>query len=118
VQVANGNTIDLREKGCNFTIRLPHPQRYRGRIDVENPSNETLTYDWNLYVRNSTGEYTLYSENASSNYIFELFPYANESLVTNDCRVSVKVNAPEASRSKGPFTVWTGKCTYYATSLK
>jgi C1A family cysteine protease len=117
VQVANGNTIDLREKGCNFTITLPDPQRYRGRIDVENPSNETLTYDWNLYVRNSTGEYRLYGENASSNYIFELFPYANAVLVTNDCRVTVKVNAPEASRSKGPFTVWTGKCTYYATRL-
>jgi hypothetical protein len=36
--------------------------------------------------------------------------------VTNDCRVTVTVNAPDPARSKS-LTVWAGKCTYWSTRL-
>ncbi len=113
--VASGNTIDLREMGCSFLISQPQPQRYFADVVVENPSNETLTYDWNLYVKPPTEkEYSLYTGNTKT---FDLSAWGNYALSTNDCRITLKVNAPEASRSKS-LTAWSGKCTYYAGSLR
>ncbi|MCA9836146.1 MAG: C1 family peptidase [Trueperaceae bacterium] len=111
--VATGNTIDLREKGCKISSTLPDPQRYFAEVKVENPSGETLTNSWELYVTYSGAEHLLYS---SSDDLFSLYPYGNAYLGTDDCRIAVTVNAPEASRSKSQ-TVWTGKCTYYAGVL-
>ena len=115
--VPGGNTIDLRLKGCNFLISQPTPQRYFGNVEVENPSSEILTYDWNLYASNNQGESKLYGDTASSSTSFNLYPFKNEGLVTNNCRITLKVNAPDPKRSKGPFTVWTGRCTYYSYYL-
>lgn len=111
--VTSGNTIDLRAKGCNISITLPDPQRYFAEVVVENPSGETLSNSWSLYVTYSGAEHLLYT---SSETLFSLYPYGNAFLGTDDCRIAVTVNAPEASRSKSQ-TVWTGKCTYYAGVL-
>lgn len=112
VRVASGSTINLSDRGC------PTPHRYYGRITVENPNDEALTYDWKLHVSPPGFDYPLLSETASTSYIFELYNVHNSGLRTDDCRVTVKVNAPDPSRSKGPITVWTGRCTYYSFTLR
>ncbi|GIW38681.1 MAG: hypothetical protein KatS3mg075_162 [Meiothermus sp.] len=112
VRVASGSTINLSDRGC------PTPHRYYGRITVENPNDEALTYDWKLHVSPPGFDNLLLSETASTSYIFELYNVHNSGLRTDDCRVTVKVNAPDPSRSKGPITVWTGRCTYYSFTLR
>ncbi|MGI8748829.1 MAG: C1 family peptidase [Deinococcus sp.] len=112
--VSSGTTIDLRQTGCSFSGQAP--RRYSGAVEVGNPSGETLTYDWKLYVSDSQGEHVLYSTTASTSASFPLYPYQNAIPVTNSCRVTVQVNAPDPSRSKS-LTVWTGKCTYYSTRI-
>ena len=109
---AEGTIIDLAELGCSELITPRN--RFFAIATIENPTNETLTYDWKLYVTELNGEKILYSTDASVRATFDLLPWGNAVLVSNNCRVTLKVNAPEASRSKSQ-TVWTGKCTYYAT---
>ena len=115
--VTGGATINLTESGCSAGIRPVPAQRYLAQAKIENPTQEILTYDWNLYVTRDS-EILLYSAIQSTNPDFKLHDYGNEGLVTSDCRVTLKINAPDPSRSKGPVTVWTGRCTYHATILK
>jgi hypothetical protein len=110
--VFNGMTINLDEFGCALA-GAPVPWRYFADITVDNPSNETLTYDWKLYVGSVADETVHISANGSSLATFDLYTPNSNGKVTTACRVTVKVNAPEASRSKGPVTVWSGRCTYY-----
>lgn len=117
VPVANGNTITLSETGCTFRVGQTPPTRYFGGVTVENPDNEALTYDWKIYVSGPGFDVLLRAENASTSNVFDLYNVHNAGLGTDDCRVTVKVNAPDPSRSKGPITVWTGKCTYYSFNL-
>ncbi len=112
VSVTGGSSIDLRELGCKFLISQPAPQRYYGGAEIENPSNETLTYDWKLYINDVSGEVELYGDAASSTPSFELTKFGNGGPSTHTCRVSLKVNAPDVTRSKGPITVWSGTCTF------
>lgn len=116
VKVAGGSTIVLSDIGCTLRIG-PTPTRYYGGITVENPSNEALTYDWKLYVSGPGFDRVLRADNASTSNVFDLYNVYNAGLGTDNCRVTVKVNAPEPSRSKGPITVWTGRCTYYSFRL-
>ena len=116
VKVAGGSTIVLSDIGCTLRIG-PTPTRYYGGITVENPSNEALTYDWKLYVSGPGFDKVLRADNASTSNVFDLYNVYNAGLGTDNCRVTVKVNAPEPSRSKGPITVWTGRCTYYSFRL-
>ena len=110
--VPSGNTIDLRQNGCNFLISQPAPPRYFGGVEVENPSSEKLTYDWRLFYSLQSGsDVEGLSSLGSSATSFDLDSPGNAVVNTFNCRVTLKVNAPEASRSKGPFTVWSGKCT-------
>ncbi len=118
--VSGGSTIDLRQDGCTFSIAGTQPARYSASVVVENPSSETLTYDWKLLVKNFLGvESELLIANASSKpslamkYVLTVngAPIAGL-LVTQDCKVTLKVNAPDVARSKGPITVWSGKCSY------
>ncbi|MER3490735.1 MAG: hypothetical protein C4328_12835, partial [Meiothermus sp.] len=111
VRVAGGRTIILSDTGCALDIVGPPPTRYYGGITVENPSNEALTYDWKLYVSGPGFDEVLLSKTAPSD-VFDLYNVHNSGSNTADCYVTVKVNAPDPSRSKGPFTVWTGRCTY------
>lgn len=105
--VPSGNTIDLRQEGCTFLINQPRPQRYFGGVEVENPSGETLTYTWRLYVTNIAGTSLLYS---GSEAVFNLTNAGNATTVTDSCYVTLTVGAPEASRNKS-LTVWAGRCT-------
>ena len=117
--VAGGSTIDLRNKGCNATATPPDPPRYSAQVEVENPTGETLTYDWALYS-SGPGTYkgTLATKKDSADPSFPFAPlYNNTDLVTDSCWVTLKVNAPDPSRSKS-LTVWAGRCTYYSDSLK
>jgi hypothetical protein len=109
--VFNGRTINLFERGC-ANAGQPVPWRYFADITVNNPSNETLTYDWKLYVGSGINETVHIGNPASRLAKFDLYTPYNAGETTSDCRVTVKVNAPEASRSKGPVTVWTGRCTH------
>ena len=116
--VTDGAAINLTEGGCSPGIGTPPPpQRYFAQVKVENPVQEALSYDWNLYVTRGS-ELLLYSANNSASPIFRLHDYGNEGLLTSDCRVTLSVHAPDPARSKGPVTVWTGKCTYHAYILK
>lgn len=116
VRVAGGSTIVLSDTGCTLRIG-PAPTRYYGGITVENPSNEALTYDWKLYVSGPGFDNLLRADTASTSNVFDLYNVHNAGLGTDNCRVTVKVNAPDPSRSKGPITVWTGRCTYYSFNL-
>jgi hypothetical protein len=110
--VGGGSTIDLRDTGCVLAMH-----RYWTKVDVENPAGEALTYDWKLYVSNAAGESVLYGVTASSSPSFALQNWGNAIPVTNDCRVTLTVNAPDPSRSKS-LSVWSGKCSYDAYQLR
>jgi C1A family cysteine protease len=114
--VSENTTIDLRQKGCLIDPApgQPLPNRYFIGVAIENPDNEALTYDWALYATGNA-ESLLYSATASRTPSFELPDYGISALVSNKCRITLKVNAPDATRSKGPTTVWQGTCTYNAT---
>lgn len=114
--VGVGASINLSDKGCTQLVvgtPPPAPQRYSGGVTVDNPSGEALTYDWTLYVTNpQTGaERVLESAIAQATPGFQLYSPYNAGTTTTPCRLSVRVNAPEASRSKSQ-TVWSGSCTY------
>jgi hypothetical protein len=127
IPVPEGATINLSDKGCliNPTPGQPLPNRYFIGAAIENPSNEVLTYDWVLYAPLSSPNYTgnIFDSNiASPNASFELFdPVGGGGIPNppdiNNCTVTLKVNAPDSARSKGPNTEWTGKCRYSATRL-
>jgi hypothetical protein len=116
VDVTNGSTIDLRARGCTNLVLGPNPQpnppRYFGRAEIDNPSNETLRYDWRMYVTGPLGETQIRNAIGSSESSFDLNNVGNSGLETLPCRLTLKVNAPEANRSRGPITVWSGQCTY------
>jgi hypothetical protein len=80
---------------------------------IENPTNEALTYEWTLYTT-TNAERILYG---ATTPIFELTNFGNSTFMTVPCRVTLKVNAPDPARSKGPTTVWSGQCSYHATRL-
>ncbi len=107
--VDGGRTINLSERGCAATSR---PQRYFAQIAVNNPNSETLTYDWTLYVGSGADETVHISTPGSRLTAFDLYTPYNAGEATTACRITVKVNAPQASRSKGPITVWSGQCIH------
>lgn len=110
-QAANGSTIDLtvRPPACNN-----YP--YSATVTVDNPSAESLTYQWTLYVTDNTGEHPIVSTSASSSPTFQMYSPYNSGPSTDPCRVVVKVNAPDPSRSKTQ-TIWSGRCTHYTYQL-
>jgi hypothetical protein len=108
VNVPSGSTIDLRENGCALGA-LPKPSHYFAAVALENPSNETLTFDWSLIYTGNSGDFL---GGSSHDRTFQLDRRTDGlNAVILPCRVVVKVNAPEASRSKMQ-TVWLGNCTY------
>jgi hypothetical protein len=117
VSVTNGSTIDLRAFGCKITVLGSDPQRYYGGVDVDNPTNEALRYDWKVYATTAFGDEQLNGTTGSSQPYFDLFSPGNSGSATWPCRVTLKVNAPEANRSKGPITVWSGQCSYSPTRI-
>ena len=109
VPVGLGALIDLRGRACTLFVGSGG-NRYSVRLEVENPSGEPLTYDWQLRS-GANGENVLLEETASSFPDFILWNRAASAPVTDNCQVRVRVNAPDPTRSKTE-TVWTGRCTY------
>ncbi len=112
VNVANGATINLRNLGCSLLIGQPAPPRYSVAVDVENPSNEMLAYEWNLYITGATGvEVNAFPGPFSTgSNTATLFSPGNQTQVTDFCRVTVDVKAPDPTRNKTQL-VWSGMCT-------
>ncbi|THF70810.1 hypothetical protein E7T06_05515 [Deinococcus sp. Arct2-2] len=102
--------LTLRRTGCGE----PGPTLYFAGIELENPQNEALTYEWKFYV---SGPYGEIERGSSTETILNLYDYGNDSRTTTPCRVTLTLNAPDPSRSKS-LTVWSGPCTYHATILK
>jgi C1A family cysteine protease len=108
-RVTNNAVIDLKETGCRVGLAIP--PRYEGRLEVENPSAEALSYDWTFtmnYPNPIFPPLIVERRTTTPNYgptgvIFGAAdtPYA--------CTLDVRVNAPEASRNKVQ-RVWTGRC--------
>lgn len=114
VAVLPGSTIDLSQDGCTLSVTGTPPKRFSAKVTVENPQNEALTYDWRLYATGLT-EDMLLSSLGTTQTSFELTDPGNNALGTYPCRVTLTINAPDPARSKGPVTVWSGRCTLHYT---
>lgn len=112
----DGSTIDLRDIGCSILANQSTTQRYFARVTVENPDNESLTYEWKYFVRSGLAADSFAPLYGGSAPNFDLYSPGNAIPVTNDCYVSVTVHAPDPTRSKS-LTVWTGRCTYNAARI-
>jgi hypothetical protein len=104
-----GETIDLRQKGCEIVAGPAPPPRFYAGAAIENPTNEALILEWKLLANGKL----LYG---SAQKLFELHDYANTAEVTEPCTVTLKVIAPEPSRTKEAVT-WTGRCKYNSYQL-
>jgi PKD repeat protein len=113
--VANGATIDFREKGCNLSV-LPDPPRFFAHVTVENPANESLTYTWILYRFDQNRQPQILNRRDGPDPTFEPYSVGNAIPVTEACYLTVQVNAPDPQRTKRTL-VWSGNCTYYSTRL-
>lgn len=112
VAVADGQTIDLRERGCIGSTGETAPLRFTASVDVENPTSEALGYEWNLFTSTAGVESDLYGGPITpGTATVTLFSPGNQSLVTKDCRLTVTVRAPQPERTKSR-TVWSGRCTF------
>lgn len=111
VRQPSGGVIDLRLSGCTPNPVGPTPPRYFASVTVENPSGETLTYDWQLLVRlNPDATPFVYdSATGSSSSTMPLRDRRRTDPRTADCTVTASVNAPEPQRTK-TLVVWTGQC--------
>ena len=120
VAVSSGSTIDLSQEGCTFSILGTPPPRYSAAVTVETPTAEALTYDWKLLITDVNGTYNPYVGAAPNKPTFVLANFGNDPAnpVTNVCEVRLMVNAPDPTRSKGPFSVWKGKCTYSGNAIR
>ncbi len=113
--VADSALIDFRQFGCKLSILGADPSRYYGQVTIENPTAEALSYDWT---------YTDYYPNGTASPRSGTVRTATPSVELNRflhvgldgaqassfrCTVDVRVNAPEASRSKS-LRVWSGQC--------
>ncbi len=116
VAVAAGATVDLRQDGCTLSIFGTPPKRFSAAVVVQNPDLEALTYDWRTIVTVTGVDTTINTTLGSTSARFVPYSPGNAIDVTNDCRVTVTVNAPDPTRSKS-LTVWAGKCTYWSTRL-
>lgn len=114
--VGAGATIDLRQDGCTLAVIGNPPKRFSAAVVVQNPDAEALTYDWRTIVTVGGVDTTVNTLVGSSSATFVPYSPGNAIAVTNDCRVTVTVNAPDPTRSKS-LTVWAGKCTYWSTRL-
>jgi hypothetical protein len=113
--VANNAVIDLRQLGCKTNILGPDLSRYFGQLVVENPAGEALSYDWTYTDYYPNGTATPRSGTARTttpNVEVNRFLYVGldgAPAFAFRCTIDVRVNAPEASRSK-TLRVWSGQC--------
>ncbi|WP_425146058.1 hypothetical protein [Deinococcus sp.] len=114
--ISNGSTIDSSQTFCTPA----NTSAYTAKAVIDNPTNEALTYKWQLIVTDASGnlggtnppvpgqDYVL---NQSSDPVLNLHDIYPSYPVTSPCRVTLTLGAPDPSRSK-TLTVWSGKCTY------
>jgi C1A family cysteine protease len=121
--VTMGATIDLRQTGCTQSPTDPAVPRFTASMDVENPSNEPITFEWNLIVTPDGANTDLYSgENLfngpfATTRVATLTSPGQITPVTHDCRLVFTVLvAADQSRSKSQI-VWVGRCTYLVGKL-
>ena len=109
--VIDNNQIDLRESGCSLNL-LSIPTQYFAKVVVDNPSAEALSYDWTLTLHYPNEAlyapvlYTAHTTTNSSDLTDQKFGAAG---TPYNCTVDVRVNAPDATRSK-TVRVWSGRC--------
>jgi hypothetical protein len=116
VAVSENSSIDLRRDGCALA-GLPKPKRYVAFVNVENPDNESLSYDWKLFATGGQGTYQVYKNLDPSSSTFSLYSPGNTGLITTPCHIQVTVQAPDALRNKVQ-TVWRGECTYESSTVR
>jgi hypothetical protein len=114
--VANNAVIDLRQLGCKpLGVNVPDRSLHFAQLSVENPAVEALSYDWtytDYYPLAGTAPRTLSARTATPSYDLNGFLFGSagsNGVSTHNCTIDVRVNAPEASRSKS-LRVWTGRC--------
>jgi hypothetical protein len=114
--VANNAVIDLRQLGCKLLgVNVPDRSLHFAQVGIENPSVEVLSYDWtytDYYPVAGTAPRTLSAHTVTPNYDLSGFLFGSAGspgVSTHNCTIDVRVNAPEASRSK-TLRVWTGRC--------
>jgi len=116
VAVGAGATVDFRQDGCTLSIIGSPPKRFSAAVVVENPDAEPLTYDWRTIVTVGGVDTTINTALGSASSTFVPYSPGNAIEVTNDCRITLRVNAPDPARNKS-LTVWAGRCTYYSTRI-
>lgn len=116
VAVATGATVDFRQDGCTLSVIGAPVKRFSAAVTVLNPDAEALTYDWRTIVTVGGVDTTINTVLGSATETFVPYSPGNAIAVTNDCRVTVRVNAPDPARNV-PLTVWAGRCTYFSTVL-
>ena len=112
-EVAKGETINLAAEGCNLTLPSA-PPRYWAKVEVENPGGEALTYDWRVldgYDAPTVRVVVIDQALGSTSPTFAPHTTGANVRTATNCRVNVKINAPDPIRSKS-FDVWNGKCSY------
>jgi C1A family cysteine protease len=114
--VANNVVIDVRQLGCvPQGVNVPERARYFSQITVENPAAEVLSYDWTYtdhYPNPIVAPRILVARTATPSYDINGFAFISvdvPTVSTHLCTIDVRVNAPEASRSRS-LRVWSGQC--------
>ncbi len=110
--VSNGSTLDFRTS-TSCTVNKP---RYTAKVTVDNPQNETLTYDWKFIVQYQGKDTVFSTSNSNSMVLNGAGGGFNNGGATTPCRVTLTVGSPDPSRNK-TLTVWSGLCTYYTFRL-
>lgn len=108
--VPSGAIVDLRQRGCSLLIGTQEP-RFAAQIDVENPLDETLSYEWTFTMRNPndpTPQRVRRVTTSAPTFPVEPMIYGGLD-APNPCSIEVTVIAPEATRNKR-VPVWSGQC--------
>jgi hypothetical protein len=114
--VANNAVIDLLQLGCKpLGANVPDRSRYFTQLAIENPAAEVLSYDWTYtdYFPNVGAPPRIVPVHTTTPALdmdqFVFGAAGSTGTATHTCTVEVRVNAPEASRSKS-LRVWSGQC--------
>lgn len=110
--VPTGAIVDLRQRGCGLLIG-ESPPRFAAELEIENPLNETLSYQWIFTARNpneTTPQRTRTVTTSAPVFPVEPMIFGGRD-AANPCAIDVTVIAPEASRNKR-MRVWTGQCIH------
>jgi hypothetical protein len=117
--LGNDAVIDLTKAECSIpasTERFP-PAAHVLEADVVNPTGEALTYQWQLYLGES--DLPVYGGYGGDGPRFRLHDVGDlGALMTSRCRVTLKVEPADLSRSKGPIQVWVGTCTLHGPQVR